>query len=55
VSEDSDSEREAEMPAVKTRLFRRLLLLGLLGALLLWLLVRLDLPFTPIFTAPLHF
>lgn len=35
------------MPTAKTRLYRLLFLLGLLGALLLWLMTRIDLPFTP--------
>ena len=37
------------MTAEKKRLIRWLLLMGLAGALLLWLLVRLGLPFVPMF------
>ena len=37
------------MTAEEIRLIRWLLLAGLAGALLLWLLVRLGLPFAPLF------
>jgi hypothetical protein len=39
--------------AEEKRLIRWLLLVGLAGALLLWLLVRLGLPFVPMFAKSL--